>query len=188
MVVEPRTPTDYFEVALDLLAEGGPKAVTIAALCQQLEVTKGSFYHHFSGVPDFMRQLLGYWEQRGREAGEQAFEAADPLQRLTFAKLAGTYGLHHEAESAIRALARADLYADEVVRRVDQTREDQLAKGFEEAGIRQREARVLARIGIAILVGTQQRDRPVDRKRLQELFDEYQRWLEQTIADHVASN
>lgn len=53
---------DYFEVALDLLAKGGLGAVTLASMCEALEVTRGSFYYHFSGgIGDFMRQLLNYW-------------------------------------------------------------------------------------------------------------------------------
>ena len=35
----------------------------------------------------------------------------------------------------------------------------------------------LARIGVAIVVGTQQRERPVDRDRLFSLLGEYQRWV-----------
>jgi hypothetical protein len=37
---------------------------------------------------------------------------------------------------------------------------------------------VLARIGLTILVGTQQIEEKVDRRRLDELLSEYQRWLE----------
>ena len=37
---------DYFEAGLDLLAEGGVQAQTIANLCERLAITKGSFYHH----------------------------------------------------------------------------------------------------------------------------------------------
>jgi hypothetical protein len=74
-----------------------------------------------------------------------------------------------------------------VQQRVDQAREDGLVVAFELAGIPSSDARVLARIGVAILVGTQQREHPVDRKRLQALFDEYQRWLEATIAAHTTA-
>ncbi|HZP15714.1 MAG TPA: TetR/AcrR family transcriptional regulator, partial [Nocardioides sp.] len=53
---------DYFRVALDLLADGGVDALTIANLCGALGVTTGSFYAHFSGIGDFHDALLEHWE------------------------------------------------------------------------------------------------------------------------------
>ena len=52
----------YFDVALELLAEGGHDGLTIAALCARLGVTKGSFYHHFRDLCAFTDALLAYWE------------------------------------------------------------------------------------------------------------------------------
>ena len=53
-----------------------------------------------------------------------------------------------------------------------------LTQAFLDIGIDKKEARVLARIGLTILVGTQQIEDKVDRKRLDTLLSEYQRWLE----------
>jgi AcrR family transcriptional regulator len=180
-----RTPTDYFEAALDLLAEHGPLGVTIEGLCGFLGVTKGSFYHHFAGIPDFMGRLLAYWEQRGSD--REALVVSAPSGVLALAKLTATWELHHGAESAIRALARFDPLAAEVQRRVDDSREQLLATTFVRVGISQPRATVLARMGIAILIGTQQREHPVDRRRLHEVFDEYQRWLEHAIVAEPAT-
>ena len=67
------TRAQYFELGLNLLAEDGARAVTIDALCTRLAVTKGSFYHHFQGVRDFMAQLLLYWEhQYGHRLAREA--------------------------------------------------------------------------------------------------------------------
>ena len=52
-----------------------------------------------------------------------------------------------------------------------------LVQAFLDIGIDKKEARVLARIGLTILVGTQQIEEKVDRKRLDTLLSEYQRWL-----------
>lgn len=174
-------PDDYFETALNLLADGGSKAVTIARLCQDLGVTKGSFYHHFGGIPDFMARLLAYWESRGLTEAARTLAVAGPSDILEVAKLTATWNLHHEAESAIRALARTDPAVAAVQRRVDRHRENDLAGAFVVVGIEPDRARVLARLGIAVLIGIQQREHPVDRRRLQEIFDEYQRWLEHAV-------
>ena len=183
----PATPTTlnrvkYFELGLDLLAEVGAKAVTIDALCTRLQVTKGSFYHHFSGVRDFMSQLLAYWEDRyGQRLAREALAARGPAELIPLLKHGASYEVHHEAESAIRALAQSDPEAAAVQRRVDQGREDLLTDAFAGAGMAIDTARNVARIGLAILIGTQQRERPVDRDRLFSLLDEYQRWAEHRV-------
>src|SRR5437868_1637552 len=62
--------------------------------------------------------------------------------------------------------------------RVDAIREEVLVQAFLDIGINKKEARVLARIGLTILVGTQQIEDKVDRKRLDAVLAEYQRWIE----------
>ena len=167
----------YLAVGLDLLAEGGVSAVTIAALCERLGVTKGSFYHHFASGPDFHRALLAAWEQSTYERIEEARAVADSHKRLSVLKELGV-AAHHEAESAIRAWARSSEAAAAVVHRVDAAREANLVESFRAVGIPPTRARHLARIGLATLIGTQSLERPVDRKRLLAVFDEYQAWLE----------
>lgn len=169
---------DYFEAALQLLAEGGSRLVTIGNLCDRLRVTKGSFYHHFESGPAFMRELLLYWEtEYGQRLAEAALAVDDPLARIDVLKrLAGD--LNHDAESAIRALARTDSFADEVQRRLDANREDIVRRTLRDAGLSAPEARRLASVGLALLIGLQQMQRPVDRRRVREGLDDYQRWLE----------
>ncbi len=168
---------DYFRTALDLLAEGGVDALTIAKLCTRLGVTTGSFYAHFSGIGDFHNAFLGQWEvHRVSQLKKELESTTDPLDRIELLKRMGV-AVHHEAESAIRAWARTNPAVAEFQRRVDLGRESALVLAYIDAGIEPAEAKVLARIGLTILVGTQQLEEKVDRHRLATLFDEYQRWL-----------
>ena len=107
---------------------------------------------------------------------------ADSHKRLSVLKELGV-AAHHEAESAIRAWGRSYEPAAAVVRRVDRAREASLVESFRAIGIPAVRARHLARIGLATLIGTQSLERPVDRKRLLAVFDEYQEWLESASAD-----
>jgi AcrR family transcriptional regulator len=169
---------DYFEAGLQLLAEGGAKVATIGNLCHRLGVTKGSFYHHFESGPEFMRALLLYWESAyGRQLAEAALAVEDPLARIDVLKRLAA-DLNHDAESAIRALARTDSFAGEVQRRLDANREDVVRRTLRDAGLSGPEARRLAGVGVGLLIGLQQMQRPVDRRRVREGLDEYQRWLE----------
>jgi AcrR family transcriptional regulator len=174
--------SDYFEVGMDLLAEGGLGSVTIANLCERLGVTKGSFYHHFQGGPDFQQRLLEYWSTARAAVLVALVDATpDPLDRIPLMKKIGVE-LQHEAESAIRAWARGDPRAAEVQRRVDAERVRVLSEAFVDAGIPRKRATTLAQIGVAILIGTQQQSAPVDRRKLAAMFDEYQAWLEASMA------
>lgn len=177
------TPEDYFEAGLDLLSEHGPGGVTVAALCQRLGVTKGSFYHHFAGVPDFLARLLAHWEAQEGQRLVEAWARAELDHPTEIAKLAATWGVRHEAETAIRALGRTDAQAAEVQRRVDERREGHLRRLFAAMGIEAARAAVLARLGMSVLIGTQQREFPVDRRRLEQTLGEYQLWVEQAASE-----
>ena len=179
--MDTNTRRDYFEAGLDLLSDAGPRGVTVAALCGRLGVTKGSFYHHFEGIPDFLRRLLGYWEEQEAALLREGQRRTERERPTELAKLAATWRIRHEAETAIRALGRTDADAAEVQRRVDQRREDALTGLFTAMGVDKGRAVILARVGIAILIGEQQRSQPVDRRQLEQMLGEYQLWI-----DHAA--
>ena len=69
-----KTKRDWWIAGIQILTETGPSGLTIDNLCQQLEVTKGSFYHHFGGIEDFKERLLAYYEAEG---------TLDIIERLT---------------------------------------------------------------------------------------------------------
>jgi AcrR family transcriptional regulator len=168
---------DYYRAALDLLADGGVGALTIANLCARLGVTTGSFYAHFGGIREFHVAFLEQWEAgRVYQLNEHVESTADPIERLALLRRLAV-GVNHEAESAIRGWARTNPVVAEFQRRVDLGREAALVQAFVDIGIAKKDARVLARIGFTILVGTQQFEDKVDRKRLDAVLSEYQRWL-----------
>jgi AcrR family transcriptional regulator len=170
---------DYYRIALELLAEGGADALTMVQLCARLGVTTGSFYAHFGGIREFHASFLEHWaEGRVYALKEQVEKSIDPLARIDLLRNIAV-SVNHEAESAIRGWARTNPVVAEFQRQVDETREEVLMQAFVDIGIDKEEARVLARIGLTILVGTQQIEVRVDRKRLDTLLFEYQRWLEE---------
>jgi AcrR family transcriptional regulator len=153
---------DYFEEALRLLAEGGAKRVTIANLCDALDVTKGSFYHHFTSGKEFMDQLLLYWEEAYSLALiAEARTIPDPVERLDSLMWMAAH-FHHEAESAIRAYARSDAFAADLQHRVDEARIDIVAETLRANGLSSAAATQYARLALATLVGAQQTVHPPD--------------------------
>jgi AcrR family transcriptional regulator len=169
---------DYYRAALELLADGGVDGLTLANLCERLGVTTGSFYAHFGGIREFHTGFLEQWaDGRVYALKEQVDATTEPLDRIDLLRRIAV-ALNHEAESAIRGWARTNPLVAEYQRLVDAAREAVLLQAFVDIGIDKKEARVLARIGLTILVGTQQIEEKVDRKRLDALLSEYQRWLE----------
>jgi AcrR family transcriptional regulator len=168
---EPLTTRRYFDAGMVLLADGGIGAVTIENLCRQLQVTKGSFYHHFRSGEDYRQRLLHHWATDPERAIHNTVEQlTDPLARLAALKRYAL-DLNHAAESAIRAWARSDEAVAVTQARVDSARERALAQVSEQAGLSAEAAQLYARASLTILIGAQQRDRRVNRKRLLAMFD-----------------
>lgn len=170
--MERLTPEDYFREALAVLGDFGSDGLTIAVLCERLRVTKGSFYHHFGGMPGFVTQLLDYWEREHSERLIKMSKAQpDPTLRVLNLTDLGVH-LPHAPEAAIRAWGRSNPEVAEVTARVDRRRERHLTDAVAALGVDRARARLLARIGLTVLIGSQQRESPVDLKRLRAMFEE----------------
>lgn len=170
--MERLTAEDYYRAALAILGEHGSQALTIAALCERLDVTKGSFYHHFGGMPGFVDQLLAYWEQ---EHSERLIaisrDQPNPALRMTTLTEMGV-GLPHASESAIRAWGRSDPDVAEVMARVDKRRERHVVDAIAALGVQRARARLLGRIAMDLLVGIQTREVPPEPKRVRQMLQE----------------
>ena len=166
------TQEQYFAAALTRLAERGVEGLTIAALCGQLGVTSGSFYHYFGSWSGFVDALLAHWEAaQTQRIVELARATASPEERLSVMAQQAA-GLPHEAEAAIRAWGRGDARVGAVLRRVDERRHGELRCILVDLGVGAAPAERLATMGLALLVGMQQLQRPVDTGALRALFGE----------------
>jgi AcrR family transcriptional regulator len=79
------TADDWIQAGFKVLADGGPDALRVGRLCEQLDVTKGSFYWHFTDIGEYRSALAGTWgslhDERRRRFGD--IQEADPGKRLT---------------------------------------------------------------------------------------------------------
>lgn len=125
---------DWIEAGIRLLREHGQQALTIERLSAELEVTKGSFYHHFGALSGFVQALLDWWEQELTLIPMQQAQAeAEPSQRGK--RLAALVSqLDHALDMAVRAWGLRDEKVGAYVRRVDQQRTDCLADLHRAAG------------------------------------------------------
>ncbi|HIX00639.1 MAG TPA: TetR/AcrR family transcriptional regulator, partial [Candidatus Nesterenkonia stercoripullorum] len=123
-----RTPrAKWIEAGLSALTTGGPRAVRIEALAQDLGVSKGGFYGFFPNRDALLQEMLDTWE---RESIDDVLDAVsdeeDPRARahrlgmLTFAEE------RLPLEFAVRAWAQHDESVTTRLRRVDSRRMDAL--------------------------------------------------------------
>lgn len=177
---------DYLVAAFDLLAEGGDAALTTTNVCARLGVTTGSLYHHFGGGPAFYAAVVDHWENEASPAiWRQADEAGDVVDRLQALHHIAVTG-NHAAEKAIRAWAARDPMVAAAQRRVDDARERHLTEAYVAAGVPAERAATMARIGFAILVGSQQLDIHLDRERLTTALDEYRHWVATVVLEGLS--
>ncbi|MGQ0680379.1 MAG: TetR/AcrR family transcriptional regulator [Actinomycetota bacterium] len=165
----PRNTFDYFQAALTILGEGGLPALTISNLCAQLGITKGSFYHHFTGWDDFVQSFLDHWEQEQIHGMTRNSAPADAGNRLaTIIEAAGN--VPHAAETAIRAWAASSPAVAQAQKRVD-TRRLQFAVALFTSLIDDPErAEWVARSSLAMFVGLQQLEPRLDSDSRRKLI------------------
>ena len=130
-----------------LLREAGLRALRLRALTQALNISTGSFYHHFRDFDAFLGQLADYYagEQLSQNLAAIRTRATSPFERIRQAsELALSEDLPRLA-LAMRAWAHSDPRALAAVRTVDATlmafftecleamgfsREDAAARGY----------------------------------------------------------
>jgi len=104
------TADDWIEAGFAVLAESGPNALRIDALCERLNVTKGSFYWHFADMPTYRSALVKAWgslHDRNRRQFEKTLDV-DPRERLKMMIQTWVAPQHWQLERAMRVWALTD--------------------------------------------------------------------------------
>lgn len=70
---------DWLLAALEVFVAQGIEAVRITRLADDLGVTRGSFYWHFSNRDDLIDALVEYWRDKNTQAIVEAMEKATSL-------------------------------------------------------------------------------------------------------------
>lgn len=151
------TADDWIQAGFDVLAEGGPNALRIGRLCDRLDVTKGSFYWHFTDMRAYRAALAATWGnlQDDRRRLFDNMRDADPRTRLAVMMRTLVCPDHWTLERAMRVWALTDETVRASVQRSDArvlgaVREALVGHGFdqEEADLR---SAVLFAAGVGLL-------------------------------------
>ncbi|MET9065807.1 TetR family transcriptional regulator [Streptosporangium sandarakinum] len=169
----------WLDEGLKVLAEEGAAGIRIDRIAARLNLSKGSFHHHFAGADGYKKELLAHFERLSVEALENAIsevgESAGPrtvLTRLT--KLVGSddTGLYRpEVETALRAWATWDADVRAVQTRLDEARLAALQRVWRPAAAGDEEARTAALLPYLLAVGATVVFPPVGPDRLRDLYE-----------------
>ncbi len=169
------TEDDYFEAALDLLVSDGHTSLKVGSLCEALGVTSGSFYGYFSGLPEFVSELISTrFSDQNELLRELAATDLGPEVRLERLRDL-TRGVQHRAESAIRVWAQHQPEAGSLQRRLDRERAKALVQVLEPLVGSPEAAQRLGKLGMALLVGWQHLQVGASAGDFDRLFDEFER-------------
>lgn len=144
------TPESWIDAAKSVLIDHGVDAVRVDVLAKQLDVTRGSFYWHFKNREDLLHRLLKSWRDHATEQVISRFEgtSATPVELirelLELPFHGRTAAEASSTELAIRAWARRDPMARQVVDEVDAQRLSYIAQCFSALGHGFAEARARA--------------------------------------------
>jgi len=127
---------EFLSKALDVLAREGNARLRVEELSRRLGVTTGSFYWHFKGREDFVRELLRHWKKVYTEQAIAAIEATAGsaerrllvLMRILFEEEVPRY------DSAFRSWAAQDPDVAAFVEEVDVRRRTFASSLFSEMG------------------------------------------------------
>ncbi|HEU4908079.1 MAG TPA: TetR/AcrR family transcriptional regulator [Propionibacteriaceae bacterium] len=168
---------DWLEAGLAALAEDGPNSLRIDRLCRRLNVSKGSFHHHFAGARDFKQSLLVAYENLVVESLDQAINQAGgatpqaTLANLT-AAITNTQGFYRpELEVAMRAWAFSDPDVRSVQERVDIRRLESLQAIWSKIYRDPTEARTAALVPYLVAIGASLAQPPTPLDELQRVYE-----------------
>lgn len=161
------TRDQWLDEGFRILAGEGDGALTVEALCERLERSKGSFYHHFEGRAGYVRVLLETWERQATDRLIAAGRVDAPVDARLRAVNREASGLKNaRLERAIRGWAAREPEAARVQDRVDRRRLAFLEELCAERMGRGDAAKRLARVLQLVFVGAQHLDPPMEGDEL----------------------
>ncbi len=162
-----RSRKDWIEAGFRILADEGDGGLTVDALCERLNRSKGSFYHHFDGRGGYVEDLLAAWEAQATDRIIASGSSDAPVkERLRAVNRQASELRNARLERAIRGWATREPQARRVQDRVDRKRLDFLIELCAERMQDQEAAELLARIFQLALVGAQHVDPPFEGEEL----------------------
>lgn len=162
---------DWFTTGLGILEEDGFLKITIDNLCGALKVTKGSFYHHFRNVDDYIDALMQFWVERNTKSLicqiDKLDTPHDKIEMLNRSVLQRS----HKSEQVIRGWSFSNQLVRKYVAEVDALRIAYTAELIMLGGKQADVAKQLALLAYGCLIGIQQLEPDMPEKKQSALYE-----------------
>jgi AcrR family transcriptional regulator len=149
------TVEDWLAAGYTLLAEQGVRALKVDSLCEQLGVTRGSFYWHFEDMGSYRAALVESWNtflERDRQSLAD-LDALPPRERLSAMMITLVSPQHWMLERAMREWARTDPAAAANIHAADRRLLRSVAKAYGDYGFGPADAKLRAELTFAAGIG-----------------------------------
>lgn len=148
---------DWLNAARSALINGGVAAVKVHQLADTLNVTRGSFYHHFRNHDELLDALLKAWEEETNECFMSVLNGSSQNGMDEFVALCNLWieedRYNPAYDAAMRDWARISEPVSRAVRRVDAQRIDIIKQIFIDMDVGSDEAYLRARLTYFAQVG-----------------------------------
>ncbi|MBA3368394.1 MAG: TetR/AcrR family transcriptional regulator [Geodermatophilaceae bacterium] len=165
----------WLDAGLAILEKQGAKALTIERLAEQIGLSKGSFYHHFGGMPGYKTALLAHFEATYTTQYIDAVErdlTADAITKLrALIDLVCEEGEDQSIEVGLRAWALQDPEVYRAQERIDRLRGDHVRGLWLEFSGDEAQADLIGRLLQVLLIGAEQVLPPVPQGELRRLYE-----------------
>lgn len=171
------TKQTWLDEGINILAELDASSLTIDLLTTRLNLTKGSFYHHFKSYDGFKTALLDYYEDASTLAIIRLTEEnpdASPQHKLSrLLRISTSYP--PGTEIAFRTWAMQDADVRVYQERIDTQRQQYVFDLFHAMGFDEGQSRLMARMFYAVLVGIEHMLPTTPMDEALAMFDEFRR-------------
>lgn len=145
---------DWLDLGLQQLTRKGAAGLTVEALCDAAQRTRGSLYHHFSDHGAFLDALMMHWQKRyTQDIADQSSAEPSRQKRKKLSDLA--LAIDPILETAVRKFAPSHPGAQDIVAAVDESRVAFVTALYEEAGMAPDLAAQIGKIEYAAYIGVQ---------------------------------
>jgi AcrR family transcriptional regulator len=143
-----RGPDKWLEAAIKTLIAEGLEAVRIDRLATQLDISRGSFYHHYKDRDDLLRAVLAHFVQINHQNLVALLPGLQgtPQDKLWVLWTATASQEFRDYDWAVRMWGMHDEAVAKVLNRIDAKRMDVMIGLFRELGFSENEAWIRATI------------------------------------------
>ena len=139
---------DWVTLALKIFVEEGIDAVRITRLADELQVSRGSFYWHFSNREDLIDALIRYWQSKNTPIIVTSLDNVETLEQGIFDFFEACVDdnlFDPRLDLAVREWARRSSKVRDLINDADETRIDAFKQFFLQFNYPEVEALIRAR-------------------------------------------